>query len=110
MALPLWKQTDVVEEIADKTGISKGEIKNVLNALEETVFQALKQPARVKIGNIVQLEPKLKKASKKRKGRNPATGEEVMIGAKPASVRVAARVLKSAKDAAPSVKKLTNSL
>ena len=35
---------------------------------------------------MVQLTVRVKPAQKKRKGRNPATGEEITIAAKPASV------------------------
>jgi nucleoid DNA-binding protein len=47
----------------------------------------------------------VKPATKKRKGRNPATGEEITIAAKPASVDLRARPLAKAKEALPSVQK-----
>jgi nucleoid DNA-binding protein len=47
----------------------------------------------------------MKPASKARKGRNPATGEEITIAAKPASVDVRARALARTKAALPSVQK-----
>jgi hypothetical protein len=53
----------------------------------------------------VQLTVRVKPAQKKRSGRNPATGEEITIAAKPASVDVRARVLARAKGALPSVQK-----
>ena len=37
-------------------------------------------------------------ATKKRMGRNPATGEEIVIGPKPASIRVRVTALKRLKD------------
>lgn len=108
MALPLVNATQLVEEIADETGYSKSEVRVTLKALEEVVAYHLKNCDRVRIGQLVQIEPKLRKAAKKRKGRNPATGEEITISAKPASVKVGVRALKGAKDALPSVKKLNN--
>ena len=60
---------------------------------------------KVKIGNLVQLTVRVKPATKARKGRNPATGEEITIGPKPASVGVRARVLAKPKSALPSVQK-----
>jgi hypothetical protein len=51
------------------------------------------------------LTVRVKPAQKKRKGRNPATGEEIMIAAKPASVDLRARPLAKAKAALPSVQK-----
>ena len=48
---------------------------------------------------------RLKPATKARQGRNPATGEEITISAKPASVDVRARALAKAKAALPSLAK-----
>ena len=60
----------------------------------------------MRIGGLVQLTVRVKPAQKKkRKGRNPATGEEITIAAKPASVDLRARPLARAKGALPSVQK-----
>ena len=48
---------------------------------------------------------RVKEATKPRQGRNPATGEEITISAKPASVALKARPLAKAKAALPSVQK-----
>jgi nucleoid DNA-binding protein len=58
----------------------------VLTALEEVVFEEISNAQKVKIGSIVQFTVRLKPATKARQGRNPATGEEITIAAKPASV------------------------
>ncbi len=105
MALDMMRQTELVEALAERTGWSKGDVKRILVELENVVAENLKDCWRTKIAGVV-IEPKIRKATKKRKGRNPATGEEVMIKAKPASVRVVARVTKPLKEAAPSVRKL----
>jgi nucleoid DNA-binding protein len=60
----------------------------------------------VKIGGVVQLDVRVRPATEARPGRNPATGEEIMISAKPASVAVKARPLAKAKNAAPSLQKV----
>jgi nucleoid DNA-binding protein len=65
---------------------------------------------KVKIGGVVQIEVRLRPATKARPGRNPATGEEITISAKPASVAVKARPLSKAKAAAPSVQKVKRNL
>jgi hypothetical protein len=62
-------------------------------------------PWLVRSQNSVQLTVRVKPAQKKRPGRNPATGEAITIGAKPASVDVRARPLARAKGALPSVQK-----
>jgi hypothetical protein len=58
----------------------------------------------VRIGGRVQLTVRVKPAQKKRKGRNPATGEEIEIAAKPPSVDLRDRPL-ARQSALPSVQK-----
>ena len=96
-------QAQLVTAVADRSEISKAEAKRVLEALDEIVLEQLGNAEKVRIGGIVQLTVRVKPATKKRTGRNPATGEEITIAAKPASVDVRARVLAKAKSAVPSV-------
>jgi nucleoid DNA-binding protein len=85
--------------------VSKADAKRVLGALDAVVLEELSNAQKVRISGLVQLTVRVKPAQKKRKGRNPATGEEIDIGAKPASVDVRARPLAKARDALPSVQK-----
>jgi DNA-binding protein HU-beta len=96
-------QSQLVTEVAERAGLTKGDAKSVLDALEEVVLEQLGDAEKVKIGGVVQLTVRLKDATGPRKGRNPATGEEITIAAKPASVTVRARPLAKAKAALPSV-------
>ncbi|CAN5281075.1 hypothetical protein BH18ACT12_BH18ACT12_06830 [soil metagenome] len=96
-------QSQLVGEVAERVGLSKSDTKAVLEALEEVVLEQLGDAEKVRIGGVVQLTVRVKDATKPRKGRNPATGEEITIGAKPASVTVKARPLAKAKAALPSV-------
>ena len=98
-------QTQLVSEIADRAELSKADAKRVLAALDEVVLEQIGNAQKVRIGGLVQLTPRVKPAQKKRKGRNPATGEEIEIAAKPASVDLRARPLARAKAALPSVQK-----
>lgn len=98
-------QTQLVSEIADRAELSKADVKRVLAALDEVVLDEIGNAHKVRIGTLVQLTPRVKPAQKKRKGRNPATGEEIDIAAKPASVDLRARPLAKAKQALPSVQK-----
>ena len=97
-------QSEMAKFVAEEVGLPAGTVKNVFNAWEEIVLEQIEEGQKVKLGTLVQVEVKIKPARKKRKGRNPATGEEIMIGAKPASVAVKARVLKKLKDCTPSIK------
>jgi len=103
-------QTQLADEVAQRTGMSRTEAKNVLAALDEIVLEQIADAEKVKIGSIVQFEVRVRPATNARPGRNPATGEEITISAKPASVTVKARPLAKAKAAAPSVEKAKRKL
>lgn len=105
MPAPLVTQTALVDQLAGKLGVTRADAKRTLGAVEDVVLDNLRQARRVKLGNTVQLEVRLKPAAKARKGRNPATGAEITIAAKPASVDVRARPLKAAKEAVPTIAK-----
>jgi DNA-binding protein HU-beta len=98
-------QAQLISEVADRADLSKADAKRVLEALDEIVLEELGNAQKVRIGGLVQLTVRVKPAQKSRKGRNPATGEEITIAAKPASVDVRARPLAKAKGALPSVQK-----
>jgi nucleoid DNA-binding protein len=91
--------------VSDRAQLSKADTKRLLDALEAVVLDELANAQKIRIGGIVQLTVRVKPATKKRLGRNPATGEQITIAAKPASVDVRARPLARAKQALPSVQK-----
>lgn len=98
-------QTQLAAAVADRAEISKAEAKRVLAALDEIILEELGNAQKVRVGGLVQLTVRVKPAQKARKGRNPATGDEITIAAKPASVDLRARPLAKAKAALPSVQK-----
>jgi DNA-binding protein HU-beta len=98
-------QTQLARAVVDRADISRTEAKRVLGVLEEVVLEELGNAQKVRIGGLVQLTVRVKPAQKARKGRNPATGEEITIAAKPAGVDLRARPLAKAKAALPTVQK-----
>jgi nucleoid DNA-binding protein len=98
-------QTQLVNAVAERAQLTKAEARRALAALDEVVLAEIGNAQKVRIGGLVQLTPRVKPAQKKRRGRNPATGEEITIAAKPASVDLRARPLAKAKGALPSVQK-----
>jgi len=102
--LPLT-QTQLANAVADRADISRAEAKRLLGALEDIVLEELGNAQKVRIAGVVQLTVRVKPAQAARKGRNPATGEEITIAKKPASVDLRARPLAKAKAALPSVQK-----
>ena len=103
-------QTQLAEAVADRAGLSRAQAKTAIQALEDVVLEEIGNAEKVKIGNLVQLNVRVKAATKARPGRNPATGEEITIAAKPASVDVRARVLAKTKAALPSLQKAKKKL
>ena len=94
--------TQLADAVAERAELSRADAKRALTALEEVVLAEVSNAEKVKVGNLVQLTVRLKPATKARKGRNPAMGEEITIAAKPASVVVRARPLARTKAALPS--------
>lgn len=99
-------QTQLADAVADKSGLSRADAKKAIAALEEVVIEEIGNAEKVKIGGVVQLDVRVRPATQERPGRNPATGEEITISAKPASVAVKARPLAKAKAAAPPLSKV----
>ena len=98
-------QTQLIAAVAEKAELTKADAKRALAALDEVILEEISNAQKVRVGGLVQLTVRVKPATKKRKGRNPATGEEIDIAAKPASVDIRARPLAKAKGALPSVQK-----
>lgn len=109
MALPLITQSQLQTMLAEEAGISKAQARDVLISLDNIVFDAVFNCERVKIAGVT-IAPAVKAATKKRMGRNPQTGEEVPVAAKPASVRISLRAAKPLKESAPTVQKLRRKL
>jgi DNA-binding protein HU-beta len=99
-------QTQLADAVADKSGLSRADAKKAIAALEEVVLDEIGNGEKVKIAGVVQLDVRVRPATQERPGRNPATGEEITISAKPASVAVKARPLAKAKAAAPPLSKV----
>ena len=74
-------QSQMIAAVADRAEISKADARRALDALDEIVLEELGNAQKVRLGGLVQLTVRVKPATKKRTGRNPATGEEITITA-----------------------------
>lgn len=94
-------KTQLYQELADATGLEKKKIGEVIDALHNLIQAELGEggPGSLTLPGMIKLRRVEKPATPERKGRNPRTGEEMMISAKPATTVVRARVLKNLKDA-----------
>ncbi len=96
-------KTQIIAEISEATGVTKADVKAVLSSLADQAERHLKPRG---CGDFivpdvgVKLKAVKKAATKARPGRNPFTGEEIMIKAKPASKSVRAVAMKAAKNMA----------
>tara|TARA_B110000091_G_scaffold214245_1_gene266595 strand:- start:3841 stop:4182 length:342 start_codon:yes stop_codon:yes gene_type:complete len=94
-------QTQILSSIADETGLLKKEVQAVLESLSDLTHRHImkKGSGEFKIPYMaIKVNRKEKPATKKRMGRNPATGEEMVIAAKPKRQVVKATSLKAIKD------------
>ncbi len=97
---PLTK-SQIHAHIADKTGLAKKDVAAVFEELEKLIGRNLKRGPQVfKLPGLAKIAVRKKPATKARMGRNPATGEEMMFKAKPASKKVKITPLKNLKEAA----------
>ena len=62
------------------------------------IGRALKKGSKIRIPNLGILQVRIRPARPARRGRNPATGEEIRIKASKASKKVAFRVAKALKE------------
>lgn len=86
-------KAQTVTALAEKVGVSKKEMGDILDAMAELAYKEVKKSGEFTVPGLGKL---VKQNRKARMGRNPATGEEIKI---PAKTVVKFRVAKAAKDA-----------
>ena len=88
---------DVIRQIADATELKSGKVREVFDTLTALMAADLgkKGCGEFNFNGLMKLKAVAKPATPARKGRNPFTGEEIMIKAKPASRKVRVRALRS---------------
>ena len=91
-------KSEVFGEISTKTDLPKRQVSEVFDELSVVIGKSLKKNGVFTMPGICKMTVKKKPATKARWGRNPFTGEEIMIKAKPASKAVRIRPLKNLKE------------
>ena len=84
---------DLVNFIAEETGLTKADATRALDAMQKGVTEGLKKEGKVTLTGFVTFSVKAKEA---KMGRNPKTGEAVKIPAKNAVTIKAGSKLKEA--------------
>lgn len=72
------KKTDIIEQLAEQTGLSKKDSKAAVEAMLDYMAKNLKKGNIIDVAGFAKLEVKKRPA---REGRNPATGEKIKIKA-----------------------------
>jgi nucleoid DNA-binding protein len=97
---PLTKSA-ILQELSTATALSKKQVSDVFDALGSLVKRELGKKGNGIVtvpGIALKIKRVTRPATKARPGRNPATGETMIIKAKPARVVVKALALKSLKE------------
>ncbi len=97
-----YTKTQIVNEIAEDTELSKKQVGAVLESLSDLIQLHInkKSVGEFVLPGLMKIQTVKKPARKARKGINPFTKEEVMFKAKPASTTVKVRPLKKLKEMA----------
>ena len=93
-------KTAILNEIATNTNLSRAQVSSVMDELESVIERHIRKRSvgEFTLPGLLKIKATKRPATKKRMGRNPATGEEIAIPAKPATTRVRVTALKKLKD------------
>jgi nucleoid DNA-binding protein len=93
-------KTAILGDIAEKTALSRKQVGAVIEELEILIERHIKKggAGEFTLPGLLKVRSVKRPATKKRMGRNPATGEVIEIGPKPASIRVRVTALKRLKE------------
>lgn len=90
----------IINELTQNTELNKKQVSSVLDELAILIERHIKKraPGQFTLPGLMKVEVKKRPATKKREGRNPRTGEKMIIKAKPAHRVVRIKPLKKVKD------------
>lgn len=91
-------KSEVYGAIAEKTDLSRKQVSQVMDALNEQMVKSLKKNGVFTIPGVAKMVVKKKPATKARQGINPFTKEPMTIKAKPASKTIRIRPIKALKE------------
>ena len=100
----LQTKSEFVASIADRSGLSKADVKKVFEALEDNIKEQVgrRGPGNFVIPGLLKSRVTFKPAAPEREGINPFTKEKQTFKARPASSVVKLVPLKGLKDMVPS--------
>lgn len=100
MAAQRMTKSQFVAAVAQKAKLDKKQAAAALTALNEVIVHELRRKdGQVMIPGLLKLSVTIKPAMPEHPGKNPFTGEPIIVKAKPARKVVKARPIKALKDA-----------
>ena len=93
-------KSEMLSYIANKTNLTEAQATAMFNALVNLIGESLSKFREFTIPGLLKIKLVHKKATPARPGRNPATGEQITIRAKPARDVVRVAILKHLKEMA----------
>ena len=95
-----YTKSSIIGEISNNTELSRKQVTAVIDELTDLIERHIKKRSvgEFTLPGLLKIRSVKRPATKAKMGRNPATGEEIMIKAKPASIRVRVTPLKKLKD------------
>ncbi|HEX7036438.1 MAG TPA: HU family DNA-binding protein [Pseudomonadales bacterium] len=93
-------KTGILNELAARTELTRKQVDTLLTELESLIERHISKRGvgEFTLPGLLKVRAVKRPATKKRMGRNPATGEEIVIPAKPATTRVRVTPLKRLKE------------
>ena len=90
----------MLTHLAQETGLTRGQVDSVMTELEILIERHIKKRSvgEFSLPGLLKIRSVKRPATKQRMGRNPATGEAVVVAAKPATTRVRITALKRLKE------------
>jgi nucleoid DNA-binding protein len=91
-------KAEIISQVADKTDLTKKDVTAVFDELNVIIKRSLRTSSEFSMPGLMKIKVVKKPATKARLGKNPFTGQEIMIKAKPARKAVKVTALKGLKD------------
>jgi len=95
---PSVTKSELISDIVEGTGLTKTQVNLVFDTLTDIVEKAIKSGNNITIPNLVKIYVHKRKASSARQMKSPATGEMIMVSAKPAHKVVKTKPVKFLKE------------
>lgn len=91
-------KSELLTTLSEATELSKSQLNTVFEALEGIIEKAVKQERPITIPNLCKIYVHKRKASHAREMKSPATGEIIVVPAKPAHKVVKVKAIKNLKE------------